>query len=214
MPLLNMKPQMVPKAKNMYSGMSAMPLLRPSSLGYWSTRILTDMKKIAARVPDRTGEMNQEAATPAKPPIGGLDQTTPPQPNAVMPTPSVAPTTEWVVETGMARKVAPSTHRPEPTLTIDMPVASTYGSCVKYLTSTIFLRMVSVTSLPSATTPTNSKMHAIRHACLCVTVPAPTALAKALATSLAPMVKATRMESQRAGKRILTFMMQALRASH
>merc|ERR1719238_2557780 len=59
MPLLNMKPQMVPKAKNMYSGMSAMPLLRPSSLGYWSTRILTDMKKIAARVPDRTGEMNE-----------------------------------------------------------------------------------------------------------------------------------------------------------
>ncbi len=53
--------------------------------------------------------------------------------------------------------------------------------------SMIPLRMVLVTVPPAMKAPANSKMAAIRIACLTVMAPEPTEVPMALATSLAPM---------------------------
>jgi len=67
---------------------------------------------------------------------------------------------------------------------------STYGSCLNFSTSRIFLRTVSVTLEPRTIAPVNSAKSARIMACLCVSVLEATAVENEFATSFAPVVRA------------------------
>ncbi|KAJ1639428.1 hypothetical protein T492DRAFT_936884 [Pavlovales sp. CCMP2436] len=68
----------------------------------------------------------------------------------------------------------------------------TAGMCVKHAGLEMPLRIVSETWLPRSTAPLNSKMAAITIALRMVSALEPIEVAKALATSLAPMPKAVK----------------------
>ena len=72
-----------------------------------------------------------------------------------------------------------------------MPRQSTSGLAASMFGSTIPLRTVSATSVPTSTAPANSQIPAMMTACLIVTALEPTAAPMEFATSFAPMVQAT-----------------------
>jgi len=80
----------------------------------------------------------------------------------------------------------------------NMPKMSSSGESDISDASTIPLRIVEVTSPPARTAPANSKIAATMMACLMVSALAPTDVAIALATSLAPIPQAMNMPNSAA----------------
>jgi hypothetical protein len=104
-----------------------------------STRERTMVKRITAKMPERTGEMTHERTMPTMPPgmyslssPDSLYQTTQPEPLVTMAMPTRPPHTEWVVETGISRAEASSSQRPMAPTTHRLPymrrAASMYES--------------------------------------------------------------------------------------
>jgi hypothetical protein len=106
-----------------------------------------------------------------------------------MPKPIMAPTMEWVVETGRDFHVAKETQRADASRAARAPIRAMWGS-VRTSVETIPFRMVSVTWEPIKTAPTMFRMPAMNTACRMVIALAPTADAMEFATSLAPMFQA------------------------
>src|SRR6056297_3170463 len=106
-----------------------------------------------------------------------------------MPNPTIAPTMEWVVETGRDRQVANETHREAESRAERAPSRAIWGSLITSV-DTMPFRMVSVTWDPIKAAPTIFNMPAIKIAWRRVMAFAPTAEAMELATSLAPMFQA------------------------
>jgi hypothetical protein len=104
--------------------------------------------------------------------------------------PTMAPTMEWVVETGQPNLEATVSHTAAASSAASIPSIRTSGSPTRALESMMPLRMVDVTSPPARKAPRNSNTAAIRIACFTVMARAPTEVAMALATSLAPMPQA------------------------
>src|SRR5690606_18529531 len=104
--------------------------------------------------------------------------------------PMIAPTMEWVVETGHPRRLAISRQHPAARGADSMPETSRCGVSVMGAGSTMPLRMVAVTSPPARYAPRNSNIMAITIACRMVKAREPTEVPMALATSLAPIPQA------------------------
>ena len=115
-----------------------------------------------------------------------LAQLTTEKPPAMIPKPIMAPTMEWVVETGSDFHVARLTHRDAASRADSAPSNAVWGSVI-ISGDTIPLRMVLVTCEPMKVAPTMFSMPAMNTACFKVMAFAPTADAMELATSLAPM---------------------------
>lgn len=93
----------------------------------------------------------------------------------------------------MSQMVAAIRASKKPVMSISGPFAEPLGSLgSNMLTLITFLRTVSVTEPPSRRAPANSKMAAIIQATGRVMEPAPTDVAKAFATSFAPIPHAIR----------------------
>ena len=97
-----------------------------------------------------------------------------------------------VVETGISSFDARMSHAPTETMTQRQPNMRTSGSSTKQVTSAMLLRIVRVTCEPISTAPASSKMTASTHAWRTVMAREPTLVAKALATSFAPMPNAAK----------------------
>ena len=110
-------------------------------------------------------------------------------PPAMIPKPIIAPTIEWVVETGKDFQVAKLTHREAASIAESAPIRTRWGS-FRISVETIPLRIVLVTWEPINTAPMTFNITAINIACRIVTALAPTTGAMELATSLAPMFQA------------------------
>ena len=132
----------------------------------------------------KRGEMIQLKAT-----ARSLPQFTTENPPATMPKPIMAPTIEWVVDTGSDFKVEKLTHSAAARSAEREPISARWGS-VRISVDTIPLRIVSVTWEPMKVAPTMLRIPAITMACRRVIALAPTDEAMELATSLAPMFQA------------------------
>ncbi len=132
----------------------------------------------------RKGEMIQERAI-SKTFVHWMTATPP----VISPKPIMAPTTEWVVDTGNCCQVAKKTQKLAARRAASRPRATVWGS-VRTDGSTMFFRMADVTCDPIKAAPTKSRIPAMNTACRSVMALAPTGAAMALATSLAPMVQA------------------------
>lgn len=115
-----------------------------------------------------------------------------PQLTLSMPTEAVAvpirpPITLCVVEIGMPYRVATVRKTDDAMMVHIMARSSTCGESAKRRGSTMRVRMVSATRLPTATLPENSQTEAMAMACFSVRDREDTELAKELATSLAPV---------------------------
>mmetsp|Transcript_3490 Transcript_3490/g.6199 ORF Transcript_3490/g.6199 Transcript_3490/m.6199 type:complete len:259 (+) Transcript_3490:1757-2533(+) len=169
-----------------------------------STAVRTNKNTMNARRAESNGEMNQEQMMPTTPasaskPEPGEIHCTESTPRNAKPTPMSAPTIECVVDTGSSQKVARRSHREAATRAAKLPIMSTSGPLntpmdrllgSKYLMLMIPERTVPVTCAPSRTAPENSKIAARIHAPISEMEPAPTDVAKAFATSLAPIPQA------------------------
>lgn len=109
-----------------------------------------------------------------------------------MPTPITAPMMEWEVDTGIPMVVAKLNQSEEPTRAIAIPNISTVGSSAKASVERIFFLIVSETLLPTSTAPRNSQMAANIMACQYFKDLDETEEENELATSLAPMLKASK----------------------
>ena len=135
-------------------------------------------------VPASKGEVTQlEAISPI------FDQFTASVPTATNAKPTIAPTIEWVVETGQPTRDATVNHMAAANRAESMPYSRMLASPIAP-ESIIPLRIVEVTSPPARKAPRNSKIAAIMIACLTVIALEPTDVAIAFATSLAPMPQA------------------------
>ncbi len=105
------------------------------------------------------------------------------------PNPTMAPTMEWVVDTGSERQVAKLTQRAAESRAERAPRMASRGSAMAP-GATIPWRMVSVTWEPMKVAPTTLRVAAITTACRTVIALAPTAEAMELARSFAPMFQA------------------------
>ena len=135
-----------------------------------------------ATPPPRTGETTQLAAIWAI-----LPQLTASMPMPAMAKPTMAPTMEWVVETGQPRADANASQQPAASKAASMPNTSSSGLSAICDGSTMPLRMVRVTLPPASAAPANSNTAATMIAVVTVIAPEPTEVPSALATSLAPM---------------------------
>jgi hypothetical protein len=108
---------------------------------------------------------------------------------AAMPTPITPPMMECVVDTGMENRVAIVSHTEDPITAHTIPSMRTEGSDSKSLVEMTLVRIVSVTSAPTAMAPANSIHEAIIMACFSVRDRDATDVANELATSLAPIVR-------------------------
>merc|ERR1719453_2909096 len=102
------------------------------------------------------------------------------------------PTHEWGVETGISRRHAVTSQMPTEKMTQKQPYMRSGGLSRKASSSAMPLRMVFTTSPPRKVAPMNSMTTAMAHAWRMVSAFEPTDVAKALATSLAPMPKAAK----------------------
>ena len=107
--------------------------------------------------------------------------------------PTIPPTMECVVDTGKPLRLANKSHKAAASSADIMMKMKSLGARATTDRSTMPLRMVSVTSPPAITAPLTSKTAATSSACFMVSVPAPTLVPNALATSLPPMLKAMNM---------------------
>jgi len=147
-----------------------------------SLTIILNIKKAMIRL--KTGDYTQLSTTAAS-----LVQLMTEKPPAMIPKPIIAPTIEWVVETGNDFQVAKLTQRAAASKAEKAPIRATCGSDMISV-DTIPLRMVSVTCEPMKTAPRIFRIPAINTAWRMVIAFAPTAEAMELATSLAPMFHA------------------------
>jgi hypothetical protein len=115
------------------------------------------------------------------------DQFTPWVPAEAIPTPITPPMIEWVVDTGMVKRVAIVRYVADPTIAQVMASMRTEGSDSKSLVEMTLVRMVSVTRDPTSIAPANSMTEAMHMACLRVSEREATEVAKELATSFAPV---------------------------
>lgn len=106
---------------------------------------------------------------------------------AAIPAPARAPTTVWVVETGIPAMVAMVRKVAEPTSAQPMASMRVAGAGLKVSSEKMPLLMVPVTREPRATAPRNSVPEARIPACHIFRVRAATEVAYELATSLAPL---------------------------
>ena len=111
-------------------------------------------------------------------------------PLVTMVIPTMPPTHECVVETGISRYEAKSNQIEVAAKTHMQPYIKIAGSLVKQLKSEILPRMASVTCEPMNKAPVNSQTAASIIAILIVTAPDPTEVANAFATSFAPIPNA------------------------
>ena len=118
--------------------------------------IVLNIKKEITRL--KTGEITQLITTAAS-----LAQLMTEKPPAMMPKPIMAPTIEWVVDTGNDFQVAKLTHSAAASIAASAPIRATWGSD-KISVETIPLRMVLVTCEPMKTAPTTFKIPAIKMA--------------------------------------------------
>lgn len=95
---------------------------------------------------------------------------------------------EWVVDTGIVKRVAIVSHTDDPTMAQTIPSMSTDGSDSKSSVEMTLVRIVSVTWAPTAMAPANSMQEAMTMACFNVRDREATDVAKELATSLAPKI--------------------------
>lgn len=147
------------------------------------------MKTTAAIQPAKTGAINHEAIiwdTPFHP------QITPEAPPAAIPAPIVPPTIEWVVETGRPIEVAIVNQHADPIKAQAMVNIKTVGSFSKIEASTILFLIVPETLAPASTEPKNSQIPANTIACQYFSDLDEIEEAKELATSFAPMLKASK----------------------
>ena len=146
-------------------------------------------------MPADTGEITQLAAM-----FQIFDHWTASSPWATRAKPTIAPTMEWVVDTGQPRWDATSSQVPAASKAANMPKTNWSGSPANKSASTMPLRTVEVTSPPANTAPANSKMAATSIAPRTVRTLEPTDVAMALATSLAPMPQAMNNPNTAANK--------------
>ena len=105
-----------------------------------------------------TGDIIQLITTAAN-----LAQLMTESPPAMIPKPIIAPTIEWVVDTGSDFQVAKLTQRAAASRADSAPTRATWGSA-KISVETMPLRMVLVTWEPMKTAPTTFKIPAIKMA--------------------------------------------------
>merc|ERR1719453_381425 len=110
--------------------------------------------------------------------------------------PIMPPTHEWVVETGISKRVATTSQMATDVITQRQPHISSGGLSLNTSSSAMPLRMVLTTSPPRKVAPTNSMTTAMTHACLTVRALEPTEVANALATSFAPMPNAAKKDAK------------------
>ena len=101
--------------------------------------------------------------------------------------PTMAPTIEWVVETGQPFAEASASQQPAASRAASIPKIRISGRSAIWFGSIIPLRIVLVTLPPARAAPANSKMAATMMAVRTVMAPDPTEVPSALATSLAPI---------------------------
>ena len=128
-----------------------------------------------------TGDMIQLATT-----APSLPQLMTANPPAIIPNPIMAPTMEWVVDTGSDFQVAKLTHKAAARSAEKAPSNARCGSD-RTSVETIPLRMVLVTCAPMNVAPTQFRIPAMKTAWRMVMALAPTADAMEFATSLAPI---------------------------
>ncbi len=110
-------------------------------------------------------------------------------PPASIPNPIMAPTIEWVVDTGSDFHVAKETHRAAASIAERAPTRARWGS-VRMSVETIPFLIVWVTWEPRKVAPTTFRIPAINTAWRMVIAFAPTEEAIEFATSLAPIFQA------------------------
>ncbi len=117
----------------------------------------------------KTGDVIQPATA-----ASSFPQLTIAKPRAMMPKPIMAPTIEWVVETGSDFQVAKLTHRAEASRAASAPIRSRCGSPRRSV-ETVPLRIVLVTWAPIKVAPRQLRMPATKMARRMVRALAPTA---------------------------------------
>ena len=151
------------------------------------------MNSTKPMVPASKGDTTQLAAI-----VPTAPQSTMAGPSPATAKPTIAPTIEWVVETGHPLIDATSSHVPAASNAASMPYTNSCGSSCNSSGSIMPLRIVLVTSPPANQAPRNSKTTAIKIACLMVIAFDPTEVPIALATSFAPTPQAIKKPNKQA----------------